>query len=279
MGEASVDAVLGGAQTWAVAVGECVAAMRAMPEACVDAIGGVAGEAANDPAVVAVAPPPIVIYGLADPRDILDGLTTLSAVRYIGKTVDAARRYIKHLCPSQLEDAERNTYKSRWIRSLLRAGYKPFLYVFSEVSPDEDANDVERYWIRLARKVGARLTNGTDGGDGGSTHPPGWTMPVSTRIKISEAQRGRAWATDDPRRAQLREKQAGTIPWHATKLAIEANSRSWSVVDPNGAVHAVRNLRAFCQAHGLSPTKMYAVARRVENRQQHKGWLCQEVTP
>lgn len=218
------------------------------------------------------------IYALVDPRSVADGWTWLSATRYVGKTRNIIRRFHRHLAPSQLLVAEKNTYKSRWIRSLLSSNLKPYIYVLSEVHPPEDPNDVERYWISLCRRIGARLTNGTDGGDGGNTHLSGRRLSEEAKRKCSEAQKGRKWAPDDPRREQIRMRQFGQPPWHATKRAIEKNTMVWRVVEPDGTAHVVEKLKAFCVEHGLSYRKMCQVARGDEGRSHHCGWRCSTIT-
>lgn len=208
------------------------------------------------------------VYGLFDPRT--------HDCRYIGKAKDPARRAATHLMPSYL--AKEDTYKARWLRGLLHAGYEPVVIILSEVTAEEDLNDVERFWIRMAKKFGWPITNATAGGDGGVVAVPHrWT--AEERLAQSLRQKGRRWTADDPRREQIRKRQQGRpLPQSANTAAAATNTRTWRVVDPDGAVLVVRNLRVLCAERGLSCSKLYAVARGEVSRKQYKGWTCTEVT-
>ena len=200
------------------------------------------------------------IYALYDPNTF--------ERRYIGKTKDPENRYKRHLYPNQLK-AE--TYKNRWLRQLVKNNQKPIMAVLSEVnSCIEDVNDVERFWIRILRKTN-RLTNGTEGGDGGFT---GNSMTPEIAKKISLKQKGRKWDADDPRRKILIDKQKGIVPLHATRKAIEVNKKKWKVISPLGEIYFLVGLVDFCKLHGLNVGNMYAIAKGYENRTYHKGWTC-----
>lgn len=94
------------------------------------------------------------IYALCDP--------TTGEVRYIGKADNPKRRMICHSW-----DARRGlkTHKARWISSLRASERVPAVEILQEVS-SSGWQDAERYWIKLARMAGVRLTNTTPGGDG-----------------------------------------------------------------------------------------------------------------
>lgn len=115
----------------------------------------------------------VFIYSLADP--------TTKEVRYIGKTIDLKMRYRKHLT------AKDNSYKTKWLKSLSEP---PILRVIEECT---DFNWVERekYWIvKYKYDWEQRLTNLTEGGDGGDT----WTgrkHKQSSKDKIGRANKGR----------------------------------------------------------------------------------------
>lgn len=136
------------------------------------------------------------IYALCEP-----GTRT---IRYIGKANDPAFRFKQHLRQS----VQAKTHLGNWLRSLL--GEKPNLIVLREV-PDEHREIAEERYIRLARGLGMKLVNGTDGGDGcynptpetrakmgggnrgkkGKNHPAfGLTRSPETRAAIAEGQSG-----------------------------------------------------------------------------------------
>ena len=84
-------------------------------------------------------------------------------IRYIGKTKFINERYYSHI----YESNHKKTYKEKWINSVLSNGGKIIIEVL-DVCNDEESNNVEIYWISQFKSWGFKLTNLTDGGDGGS---------------------------------------------------------------------------------------------------------------
>lgn len=201
------------------------------------------------------------IYALHDPFTM--------ERRYIGKAKDPEDRYRKHLKPYYLRP---DTYKNRWLRKLLARGAKPRLVILAEAHEGDDINRMERDFIRWLRPA-SRLTNGTDGGDGGATLT-GRKMPRTGPSPML----GVKWREDDPRREQLRAKQLGHAPMHATVRAVDVTRRLWRVTSPEGVTTVVRGLADHCREHGLSQSKMAAVAHGTDRRTHHKGWRCEKVT-
>lgn len=120
------------------------------------------------------------------------GLTLLAGaeIRYVGKATNPKRRLTDHL-----RDARDglHTHKAAWIR----ANYELIELLVLETVPDDvDWQDREKHWIKKLREEGHRLTNGTDGGDGGYTHDV-WKYNVgakrtgATKLKMSLAQKGK----------------------------------------------------------------------------------------
>ena len=96
------------------------------------------------------------IYTLSDP--------ITSNVRYIGKSNDPINRLKVHI-----RNCNRYaTYKSFWIRSLLTENLEPELDIIDEVDKSE-WKYWEAFWINQFKAWGFRLTNATNGGDGGDT--------------------------------------------------------------------------------------------------------------
>lgn len=129
-----------------------------------------------------------VVYGLADP--------ITGELRYIGKsTTGVARRLGSHMCASSLRG---KTRKNNWLKSLIRRGLKPEAFVIEAFDSKSPLNESERHQIAAFKMMGARLTNGTIGGDG-----QGGPCPPARREKIAAAQRGKPrpkWSAERRRR-------------------------------------------------------------------------------
>lgn len=116
------------------------------------------------------------IYTLNDPDT--------GVVRYVGKSVNPSRRFIRHL--SEAKTAAVKTYKDNWILKLLKHNKKPTQQII-EVCGNNWV-DREKYWISYYREVmGDRLTNLTEGGDG----LLGYKFSNETKLKMSKAAIGR----------------------------------------------------------------------------------------
>ncbi len=91
-------------------------------------------------------------------------------VRYIGKTCKTVVYRLKaHIREAKHSIKHKNTYKNRWIRSLLKDGITPCVGIL-EVSSIDKIFVKERQWIKCFRDIGCDLTNATDGGEGVSGH-------------------------------------------------------------------------------------------------------------
>lgn len=114
------------------------------------------------------------IYALVDSSDVLD-------YRYVGKTVKSlADRLYRHLY--RIERCA-NTHKGKWMNSVLSAG-REVQIVQLECCDDAEQDAREIFWIAKLRADGFKLTNGTDGGQGG-------VPSEEVRLKISAALTGK----------------------------------------------------------------------------------------
>ena len=98
----------------------------------------------------------VKIYALIEP--------TTKKIRYIGKTAYALNvRLSQHL-----RDTNSKTHKFKWINSLKKNNLKPEIILIEEV--DEDSwIEKERMYISLFKSLGYKLTNTSDGGEGGGS--------------------------------------------------------------------------------------------------------------
>lgn len=114
----------------------------------------------------------IQIYTLTDP------ITRI--IRYVGKSVNAERRYNQHLY-----DKRHNNYSSRWIRKLQKQKLKPILNII-EICDESIWQEREKYWIAYYKPI-SKLTNLTNGGDGLSSY----NHSDETKLKISQSHKGK----------------------------------------------------------------------------------------
>jgi hypothetical protein len=181
------------------------------------------------------------IYGLRDPRS--------GPIRYVGKTT----RPVERLCEHISECYRADTYKNRWLISLLDAGVEPAMDIlyFCEV---EDLDDHERRLIAEYRVlVGRKLTNGTAGGTGGALLPEiakaagekrrGMKLSAETRAAQSVAAKRRC--EDPAERERLRSiADASYLP----VMRGEANKASKLTEDDVREIRRLHGEGATCTA-------------------------------
>ena len=112
------------------------------------------------------------IYALIDPFT--------NKVRYIGKSTNPQKRFNTHL------NTNDGTHCHNWINGLLNADAQPILEVIEEAE-NSIINELEQFWIAEYKRLGAKLTNLTPGGDG---YPVGWKMSETAKQNLSHAKQG-----------------------------------------------------------------------------------------
>jgi hypothetical protein len=115
----------------------------------------------------------IYIYGLKCPIS--------GEIRYIGKTNDIKRRLRSHIRESKKDGNKRYVYC--WIKSLIKETKKPHIEIIDVVDINE-WKFWEMYWISQFKAWGFKLTNSTNGGDGGNLRKT--KLSDETKLKISE---------------------------------------------------------------------------------------------
>lgn len=112
------------------------------------------------------------IYALCDPRTF--------EVRYIGKANNPYKRYCQHLIDNK------KSYKTNWIKQLLKEGFIPIQQILEECNRNE-WEEKEINWIDFYKnKIGCNLTNITEGGEGKRGN-----VSLETRLKLRIAATGR----------------------------------------------------------------------------------------
>jgi len=86
-------------------------------------------------------------------------------IRYVGKT----KQYLKQRLYSHIKECETNrkSHKISWIKSLLEKNQKPIIEIIDQVE-DQNWEFWEKYWINQLKIWGMKLTNLTEGGQGGN---------------------------------------------------------------------------------------------------------------
>jgi group I intron endonuclease len=107
------------------------------------------------------------IYVLIDPRD--------NTPRYIGKANNPLKRLAGHCKDSH----KQNTHKNAWLQQLENLKLSPLMEVLEKV-PMSCWQEAEIWWISYLSALGAKLTNGTLGGEG----LIGYRPTLETRIKM-----------------------------------------------------------------------------------------------
>ncbi len=192
-----------------------------------------------------------VIYVLKCPRT--------QAVRYVGWTKRTPQQRLTcHISEAQ---KNRNTYKNKWVMSLISIGLRPLIEVIDSGEGD-GWGDREIEWIARYRAIGAKLTNGTIGGEG----VVGWGTPelrrqhsINTAAKFTKEQhreRGLATAakfTPEQRSEVARKRQAAKTPEEKS-----ANSKKiWSNMSEEKRQAVIKKMSA-----GQDPEKMKEGARK-----------------
>ena len=98
----------------------------------------------------------VKIYGLIDPRTNL--------IAYIGQTTLSLELRLKaHI--NSINSKKDKSKRKNWISSIVNSGKKICIELIDEV-PKCDWEFWERHYIKLFKSCGAKLYNGTDGGNG-----------------------------------------------------------------------------------------------------------------
>lgn len=131
----------------------------------------------------------ISIYKLYDPREP-------NIVRYIGKTVKKlSNRLQEHITESK--GFLNNTYKNRWIKSLLNNNIFPKIELV-EIATADNWQEREKYLIAFYKTFTNKLTNLAEGGEG-------MGIPSSeTRRKLSISHKGRKLSEETRRKQRQR---------------------------------------------------------------------------
>lgn len=115
------------------------------------------------------------IYGLVCPNS--------KQIRYIGVT----RHSLEKRLNEHLRENKSKTYKQKWIKSLLNKGLKPCIVLIC-LTDETNWIETEKFYIKLFKTNGFKLTNTSEGGEGGGSkghkHTEEWKLMASKRMTI-----------------------------------------------------------------------------------------------
>lgn len=152
----------------------------------------------------------VYIYGITDDSD---------EVRYVGKSVDVARRFKDHL-----SETERTYPLYTWLRKQLKEGRKVACKVLA-VAITPDWQSLEKAVIKQYREDGFKMLNLADGGDEPfmsreQRRINGSKIPCPIEVRQANGRKVSAAIQSDPNRAELHrlklflssEWQRGNLP-------------------------------------------------------------------
>lgn len=147
---------------------------------------------------------PCYIYTLNDP--------ITNDIRYVGKTINPASRYNKHIN----ESFKPKYKKESWIKSLLIRGLRPTMDIIDVVEFD-DSDLIEEMYIQQFKYWGLKLTNIQSKAINGN-----YRHNESTRLKISEKLKGKKHSKE----TILKRKQSVSKAWESESLRKEQSIRT-----------------------------------------------------
>lgn len=204
---------------------------------------------------------------------------------YIGKTCDITRRKRDHKRELKYGNLLPKYTK---LRSIIEKG-KSFDDCFCIIEECQDLNFADKremYYISELRKIGYKLTNLTDGGDGGINSIPGIIDKLRkihlgskrseiTKNRIRDGKKGVSFSEEHKKNLSVARKKRKTTINTRLKCSKTSkgkiNIKQYKLIDPNGVEYITKQgLTLFCEEHQLTPANMIKVLNGERNH--HKGW-------
>lgn len=149
-----------------------------------------------------------IIYSLSCP--------ITKEIRYIGKSTNLDNRLRDHLSRSK----RLITHKDKWINFLLSKNLKPVLEII-DIIEEENWKFWEQHYISLFKSWNFNLTNGTNGGDGGSFKK----HTDISKLKMSLSRKGKKrklFSEETKLKMSISAKKRGA-PLNAIKISAQNN--------------------------------------------------------
>lgn len=133
------------------------------------------------------------IYSLSEPGD--------EKVRYIGLTGCT----LEHRLGRHLYEKKKN-HRCNWIKSLSERGLIPEISLVEDGLTKEEAIAKEIHYIKMFKSFGAKLVNGTIGGEGGMGH----TVSDEAKERMRQARKRRVgWKHNEESKRKISEHHIG----------------------------------------------------------------------
>jgi len=193
-------------------------------------------------------------------------------VRYVGVNHTRTPRVYDHIRKSK----KGTSHLHCWVRSLLKEGlrpvYRPVYYGYGE------GFNTEITWISFFRRLGARLVNSTDGGEGtlGWNPPPEWRdarAEITKRIHTGSKRSAEVCKrlSDIQKIRYQQEQEAGFVrvmppksPETLVKMAAAQRGKSAS----DETRQKMRLIRAHCSEETREKLRAATLSRPIEERQK-----------
>lgn len=208
-------------------------------------------------------------------------------VFYVGKTNRPKIRLNRHI--GDVRKGSRLYVHNKLRQVLMRKGWNKsgIFKVIEKDVPENLIDEREIFHIKAFKDTGIKLTNLTDGGEGGKGFTPEIIERIAAKHRgrqhseewkrhISESKKGislslshrkalkKAWKTRPPMSRKTREKII-----QSTRGNI--NTKKFVVLSPEGISYVTeRGLSDFCREHGLDVSNLHSTISG--RRKQHRGW-------
>jgi len=130
----------------------------------------------------------------------------------MGKANAPTRRLSRHL---KDVDYGKTDHKTRWIAKLRREAVRPACLILEEC-PEADWKTREQWWIVEGRRLGWRLTNVKDGGDGLDPTPETRAKMRAAKVGVAPHNKGKRTPDD----VRIRQSEAARLRWG--RMSLEA---------------------------------------------------------
>jgi len=185
-------------------------------------------------------------------------LNTVTDCRYVG----SAARAISGRWGEHRYHLRRGTHRNRHLQaSWEKHGEDAFRFIVLENTPAETVLDVEERWYQQFKQAKFPLYNKHE-------HVRSQLGMKHTPDTVERMRRALTGLKRTPEQCERqRQRMQGVKPVHMYETSV----KTWPpLVDPEGVVHTITNLRKFCMERGLDTSSLRKVV--IGEHPHYKGW-------